>query len=372
MKRNLIKKTVMLLALSSALVLTGCGDSDDSGEASAVKQISAASVVSQENVSEKAEPVTEEVFNKVVINQIISDIGNAFKSMSPKTVEPGPLSEGSVLRSVKPADLKEAFSKLKESIKLETKESETGMSASAKGSWSAPTGDIDFGDEVKGISARLDAMKFNFNANYSMSEKGLVASANGSARVAGNAAFDFAGTDAPFTVIKAGKLNILCTASVSNGYAKMGPENLATAMELTAGKEVEPETVKAVIEYFDAIKGNANAYGGISLAVYFEAEDGEKLYNGVIKIDLTSSLSYSFTKESATALVDVIKNFIDATDKDVMEAKDFEPLEPFVSVKVDASVYDASGNKLFTVLNAEKASELFSIIMSFVEPEGVK
>ncbi len=371
MKKSLFKGTLVMSALLSAMVLAGCGGETES-ESSSVENISISSVIPG-TVAPEAEPVTETVFKATVENEIKEEIKGLVTSGFKAYVSTGKRA------AVTSTALSEAFNKIPESFKM----TEDETSGSVKGSWSAPTGPLDFGEDApKGLSARLDAMRFNLNASYKMTgtEEVPVAigTANGSARLAGSAEFDF--TDNTDSVIKSGKLNVLFTAGLSNVSAKVSGENLALLMGETSEEPLtqivanpEPSYTYeeddddfdpvALIGALDSISGTVSNYDGINAAIYFEAKDDSgKVYNGILKIDITVDIYYKLSKENLTALADVITAFINETDVDENIAK----LDELAGVSADISVYDVSGEKVFTYFSAEKLSDFYKAIKVYI------
>ena len=107
MKKNLVKKTLLLSALFSAFVLAGC---NQNAEPSAVEEITVASVV-PETKSEEAIPVTKKVFDDVVMDKLSNELPSLVNAIVPVTKK---TSNKKSRAAVTVGEMQESFDKLKD------------------------------------------------------------------------------------------------------------------------------------------------------------------------------------------------------------------------------------------------------------------
>ena len=125
---------------------------------------------------------------------------------------------------------------------------------------------------------------------------------------------------------------------------------------------MESSSITNVLNVIDTLTGRLSAYEGINGAAYFEVEDNGTIYNGIIKADICGTVDYLISKENVNALVGTIVTIIESFTKNTFDEKDIEPLDELVNLKVDISVYDTDGEKLFDLLTLNKLSDAFSLV----------
>ncbi len=251
-------------------------------------------------------------------------------------------------------DLAEVFSEenLKKSFKMEM--ADDGSSGYVKGSLKAPTGDIFFGEEIKGVTANLQDLHVDVDASFSAGQKTMSGAANASARLEGSAGFDLSGIKND-TVLKAGKANILYSLALSGVRVEVDPSKMS-----------DPESVKSISAAIKSASGSYSFYDGIDGAVYFEVNDAGKKYNGIIKMTVSGNAGVTINKDSINEILDIVfeiqnaKSGYGKMDQSAMLKK----LEKYAKVNADVSVYDVAGTKLFTILSADSISKLYDEIES--------
>ena len=355
MKKSVLKKSLMLSVLFSAFVLAGCNNSSSEPQEPSVVEVIKAESVVPETRNANAVPVTQEIFESVVSNKLKAEMEELTNMLS---ATPQFISAGSNARTVTFEDLESSFAKIPESIKFEM--NDDGDAGSIRGNWSAPTGEIDFGENVKGISAQLDAMRYSLNAGYNMSTNGGTGSINASTRFAGSVTVDTS-TEEISSSIKYGKINFLTTSGVDNVLASINMDKIYQ-MGTFDRYNMESSSITNVLNVIDTLTGRLSVYEGINGAAYFEVEDNGTIYNGIIKADICGTVDYLISKENVNALVGTIVTIIESFTKNTFDEKDIEPLDELVNLKVDISVYDTDGEKLFDLLTLNKLSDAFSLV----------
>lgn len=267
-------------------------------------------------------------------------------------------------RAVTEEEFEESVAKMKDSIEM--KMSEDGTSGSMKGSWSAPTGEIDFGENPpEGVKARLDSLGFNINASYNMSQTTgkISASANAAARFGASAEIDLSKDDE--SCIKSGKFSTLATLALVGLNASMNPEGMSEMMAASSSPSaMDPE---AILGSVTSIGGKVLAYEGVNSAFYFEVEDPDNgnVYNGIIKYDLTADINYTISKDTIADLTETIMGLTTSmkTSKTMPTAADFEAFDDLIDMKANFAVYDISGEKIFTIFESTSFSGTIAEVM---------
>lgn len=367
MKLNLLRKTLFLVALCGAIIFAGCKNDSGSSEPSVVETITALSVV-PDNVNPDAEPVTEAKFENVVEPLLKSELSTVVGSVTKLFPKSNKTSSGTSYynnsRAVTEEEFEESVAKMKDSIKMEM--SEDGSSGSMKGSWSAPTGEIDFGENPpEGVKARLDSLGFNINASYNMSQTTgkISASANAAARFGASAEIDLSKDDE--SCIKSGKFSTLATLALVGLNASMNPEGMSEMMAGSSNPSaMNPE---ALLTYVTSIGGKVVAYEGVNSAFYFEVKDPADgtVYNGIIKYDLTASINYNITEESLAELTGTITGLVTSMKGKGTKptAADFEAFDDLIDMKANFAVYDLTGKEIFTIFESTSFSGTIAEVM---------
>lgn len=361
MKKNLVKKTLLLSALFSAVVFAGCNNG--SQEPSTVEEISVASVVPATK-AENAEPVpSEDVFKKTVMKKLGKELSGLSSAIVP-TIDTGSKSREAITME----DLQKSFKDFKDAFEM--KVSDTYDSGYIRGTWNGPVGELDYGEDVKGLSTTINAMRVSVDASFNTSTAGMTGNANGSARYAASSKFTLPGTDVE-SCIKSGKSNVLYYLNVNNVNASVSAEKMETIMSV-AGSNPD---YAAVVEALNTLSGAINFYSGIDTAIYFEVEDNDKLYNGVIKATVSAALNYNLSKETFVETAEKVLAIVEKYENDdeyEVTAEDLAAFNDLVSIRIDLSVYDAEGTYLFSLVDATKLDEAYTGIMNLVSNESNK
>lgn len=367
MKLNLLRKTLFLVALCGAIIFAGCKNDSGSSEPSVVETITALSVV-PDNVNPDAEPVTEAKFETVAEPLLKSELSTVVGSVTKLFSKSNKTSSGTSYynnsRAVTEEEFEESVAKMKDSIEM--KMSEDGTSGSMKGSWSAPTGEIDFGENPpEGVKARLDSLGFNINASYNMSQTTgkISASANAAARFGASAEIDLSKDNE--SCIKSGKFSTLATFALVGLNASMNPEGMSEMMAASSSPSaMDPE---AILGSVTSIGGKVLAYEGVNSAFYFEVEDPDngKVYNGIIKYDLTADINYTISKDTIADLTETIMGLTTSmkTSKTMPTAADFEAFDDLIDMKANFAVYDLTGKEIFTIFESTSFSGTIAEVM---------
>lgn len=364
MKLNLLRKSLFLVALCSAIILAGCKNDSGSSEPSVVDTITAISVVPA-TANPDAEPVTEAKFEAVAEAQLKTELTSVLKDITKIIPKKSAVSSTSVYnnsRAVTEEDFNKSLAEMKESIKMEM--SEDGTTGSIKGSWSAPTGEIDFGENPpEGVKVYLNSLGFNVNASYKMTETEVNASANASARFGASAEISI--PEEADSCIKSGKFSSLVTMGLVGLNAKMSPAGMSQMMAGSSNPSaMNPESL---LTYVTSIGGKVVAYEGVNSAFYFEVEDPADgtVYNGIIKYDLTASINYNITEESLTELAGTITGLVSSMKGKGTKptAADFEAFDDIITMSADFAVYDITGEKIFTIFESTSFSDTIAEVM---------
>ena len=360
MKKNLLTKTLLLSALFSAVVLAGC---NQNVEPSAVEEITVTSVVPATK-AENAEPVpSKEVFKETVLKKLGKELSGLSSAIVP-TIDTGSKSREAVTMD----ELQNSFKEFTKAFEM--KLSEEDGSGYIRGSWNGPVGELDYGEDVKGLSTRIDAMRVSVDASFNtnLATKAMSGKANGSARYAASSKIDLTKESSS---IKSGKANVLYYLNVNNVNASVSAEKMETIMSV-AGSTPD---YTAVVEALNTLSGAINFYSGIDTALYFEVEDekASKLYNGVIKATVSAAINYNLSKEAladtAEKVLAIVEKYENDDDYEVT-AEDLAAFNDLVSLRIDLSVYDAEGTKLFSLVDATKLDEAYTEIDSLVSSES--
>lgn len=359
MKKNLLTKTLLLSALFSAVVLAGC---NQNVEPSAVEEITVTSVVPATK-AENAEPVpSKEVFKETVLKKLGKELSGLSSAIVP-TIDTGSKSREAVTMD----ELQNSFKEFTKAFEM--KLSEEDGSGYIRGSWNGPVGELDYGEDVKGLSTRIDAMRVSVDASFNTTADGkTTGKANGSARYAASSKLDLTKESSS---IKSGKANVLYYLNVNNVNASVSADKMATIMSV-AGSNPDYD---AVVEALNTLSGAINFYSGIDTALYFEVEDekASKLYNGVIKATVSAAINYNLSKEAladtAEKVLAIVEKYENDDDYEVT-AEDLAAFNDLVSLRIDLSVYDTEGKKLFSLVDATKLDEAYTEIDSLVSGES--
>ena len=362
---KLLRKSLFLVALCSAIILAGCKNDSGSSEPSVVDTITAISVVPA-TANPDAEPVTEAKFETVAEPQLKAELSTVVGAVT-KLLPIGKKSSsgGSVYnnsRAVTEKEFNESVAKMKDSIEM--KMSEDGTSGSMKGSWSAPTGEIDFGENPpEGVKVYLNSLGFNVNASYKMTETEVNASANASARFGASAEINI--PEEADSCIKSGKFSSLVTMGLVGLNAKMSPAGMSQMMAGSSNPSaMNPE---ALLTYVTSIGGKVVAYEGVNSAFYFEVKDPADgtVYNGIIKYDLTASINYNITEESLAELTGTITGLVTSMKGKGTKptAADFEAFDELIDMKADFAVYNLTGERIFTIFESTSFSGTIAEVM---------
>ena len=366
MKKNLLRKTLLLSALFSAVVFAGCNNG--SQEPSAVEEITVTSVVPATK-AENAEPVpSKEVFKETVLKKLGKELSGLSSAIVP-TIDTGSKSREAVTMD----ELQNSFKEFTKAFEM--KLSEEDGSGYIRGSWNGPLGEIDYEDNVKGLSTTINALKVSVDASFNtnLATKAMSGKANGSARYSASSKFTLPSTDVESS-IKSGKSNVLYYLNVNNVNASVGADNIQTIM--TLGGDEEPDYA-AVVEALNTLSGAINFYSGIDTSLYFEVEDDktEKLYNGVIKATVSAAINYNLSKEAladtAEKVLAIVEKYKNDDDYEVTAAE-LAAFNDLVSLRIDLSVYDTEGTKLFSLVDATKLDEAYTEIESLMSNESNK
>ena len=360
MKKNLVKKTLLLSALFSAVVFAGCNNG--SQEPATVEEITVTSVVPATK-AENAEPVpSKEVFKETVLKKLGKELSGLSSAIVP-TIDTGSKSREAVTMD----ELQNSFKEFTKAFEM--KLSEEDGSGYIRGSWNGPVGELDYGEDVKGLSTRIDAMRVSVDASFNTTADGkTTGKANGSARYAASSKIDLTKESSS---IKSGKANVLYYLNVNNVNASVSAEKMETIMSV-AGSNPDYD---AVIEALNTLSGAINFYSGIDTALYFEVEDekASKLYNGVIKATVSAAINYNLSKEAladtAEKVLAIVKKYENDDDYEVTAAE-LAAFNDLVSLRIDLSVYDTEGKKLFSLVDATKLDEAYTEIDSLVSSES--
>ena len=346
MKKNLVTKTLLLSALFSAVVFAGC---NNGSQEPAVEEIAVTSVVPATK-SENAIPVTQEVFEGVVLNKLATELPDLATAIVP-------VSTGSKSReAVTMDDLQKSFKEFQKAFEMDYS-NEGGY---IKGTWNGPVGEIDYEDAVKGLSTTINALKVSVDASYKVSETGATGKANGSARYSASSNLDLTKES---TSIKSGKANVLYSLDVNNVNASMSPENMQALMNFDG----DDADYAALVDTLETLGGLIKFYSGIETALYFEVEDNSKLYNGVIKATVNAVINYNLSKEALKDTVEKVTALVSKIQKNKVTEDDLAALNSLVSLNVNLSVYDTNGEKLFSVVDAKKLEDAYTQIDELVE-----
>ena len=355
MKKNLVTKTLLLSALFSAVLLAGC---NQNAEPSAVEEITVASVV-PETKSEEAVPVTQKVFEDVVMDNLASELPKLVSAIAPVANK---TSNTKSREAVTIDALQESFKDFKNSFKIEL--AEDGTSGYIKGAWNGPLGELDYGDSVKGLSTTIDALRVSADASFNTTVTGISGKANGSARYSASSKFALPSADVDSS-IKSGKANVLYYLNVNNVNASVSADKIEAIMSLDVE---DPEDLAAAVDVLNTLAGSINFYAGIDTALYFEVEDKNQLYNGVIKANVSAVINYGLSKDTLKATLNALAELVEKIDNDEdITAEDLAPLNSLVTLNIDLSVYDTTGNEIFSIIKATKLDEAYTKINALFE-----
>lgn len=365
MKKNLVKNSLFVVALLGAIVFAGCNGNSGTPDPTVVDTITAVSVVPA-TANTEAEPIeSKDQFEAIAQDQlkaelsgVLSGVAKIFSAGSSSTS----YSVSNNSRAVTQAQLKESIAHIKDSFKI----TENETSASISGSWNAPRGQIDFGDDApEGITVSLDSLGLSVNAGYSMSQTAINVYGNASARYGASATVDFSAEED--SCIKSGKFGSLITMGLVGFNASMSPESMGELM--AAGSNPSAIDPESILDSVASISGKVAAYEGMNSAFYFEVKDTDgKVYNGIIKYDLTATINYDISAESLAKLSGTITSLMTKINSKsgMPTANDLKAFDEIVSMTADFSVYSTTGEKLFSFFTASKFSDAYAEIMKLM------
>lgn len=371
MKRNLVRKSLFLAALFGAIIFAGCDHNNSVPDPTVVDTITAVSVVPA-TANTEAEPIeTKEQFEAIAQDQLKAELSGVLSSIT-KILPTGSSSGTSYSvnnnsRAVTPAQLKESIAKIGDSFKVESSET----SGSISGSWNAPRGQIDFGDDAaEGLTVSLDSLGLSVNAGYTVSgtqtDISMNVYGNASARYGVSAALDFSKEED--SCIKSGKFGSLVTMGLVGLNASVGPEVLGEMMAISDNPSaMDPESI---IDSVASISGKVVAYEGMNSAFYFEVKDTDgKVYNGIIKYDLTATINCDISAETLTKLsgtITTLMSKMNSSNAGMPTADDLNAFDEIIDMNADFSVYSTTGEKLFSFFTASSFSNAYAEIMKLM------
>ena len=284
--------------------------------------------------------------------------------------------------------MSEAFAKFPESFKSDV--DQTTGSMSFAGSWDCPTGELDFGSDVKGLSASINALSVKIDAKCTPTVDAntvkYALGATGSAKAAASLAYTEA-EDGTFELpIKKAKMNLL-------GYSSLNAAAVLNALESYSGsgntRDVdttdESDYTSMITGYLSALEtltGNIALYMGNSGAFYFEVpvqgESESVTYNGIAKVDYLINVNKVITKEILDELSPVVSSlteFMNSADdsQETEQMPDYTKLLAkldeleLAEISYTFSVYDVEGTKLFDLYDVNTFEGLAEIIPSLME-----
>lgn len=375
-----MKKIAYFIASAAAfaILFTACNPETAKETVETVEVVS----VVPETTNENAQALPEgddgkDLFEESVLPSITSSITTLATSVKDSSVT------SSNTRGVTFTDLSSAFAKFPESFTSNI--DQTTGSMSFAGSWECPTGELDFGSDVKGLSASINALSVKIDAKSTVDTNThkFALGATGSAKAAASLAYTEA-EDGTFVLpIKKAKMNLL-------GYSSLNAAAVLNALESYSGsgntRDVATDEIAGTItEYLSALEsltGNIALYMGNSGAFYFEVpvqgESESVTYNGIAKVDYLINVNKVITKEILDKLSPVVSSlteFMNSAD-DSQETEQMpnytellaklDDLE-LAEISYTFSVYDVEGTKLFDLYDVNTFAGLAEIIPSLME-----
>ena len=376
-----MKKIAYFIASAAAfaILFTACNPETAKETVETVEVVS----VVPETTNENAEALPEgaegkDLFEDSVLPSLTSSITTLATSVKDSSVT------SSNTRGVTFTDLSSAFAKFPESFT--SKIDQTTGSMSFSGAWECPTGELDFGSDVKGLSASINALSVKIDAKSAIDAKTYKTDlgATGSAKAAASLAYTEA-EDGTFELpIKKAKVNML-------GYGSLNAAAVLNALEAssysgnTRDADTTDEIAGTITEYLDALEtltGNIALYMGNSGAFYFEVpvEVGSEsvTYNGVAKVDYLINVNKVITKDildELSPMVSSLTEFMNSADdsQGTAQMPDYTKLLAkldeleLAEISYTFSVYDVKGNKLFDLYDVNTFEGLAEIIPSMME-----
>ncbi len=377
-----MKKIAYFIASAAAfaILFTACNPETAKETVETVEVVS----VVPETTNENAQALPEgddgkALFEESVLPSITSSITTLATSVKDSSVP------SSNTRGVTFTDLSNAFAKFPESFKSNV--DQTTGSMSFAGSWECPTGELDFGSNVKGLSASINALSVKIDAKYTPTFDAntvkYALGASGSAKAAASLAYTEA-EDGTFELpIKKAKINLL-------GYSSLNAAAVLNALESYSGSGNTRDADTAEIDYtsmitgylsaLETLTGNIALYMGNSGAFYFEVPvQGESVtYNGIAKVDYLINVNKVITKEILDELSPVVSSlteFMNSADdsQETEQMPDYTELLTkldeleLAEISYTFSVYNVEGTKLFDLYDVNTFEGLAEIIPSLME-----
>jgi hypothetical protein len=375
-----MKKIAYFIASAAAfaILFTACNPETVKETVETVEVVS----VVPETTNENAQALPEgdegkDLFEESVLPSITTSITTLATSVKDSSVQ------SSNTRGLTFTDLSEAFEKFPESFKSDV--DQTTGSMSFAGSWDCPTGELDFGSDVKGLSASINALSVKIDAKYTptvdVNTVKYALGATGSAKAAASLAYEDSESDLQ---IKKAKMNLL-------GYSSLNAAAVLNALESYSGsgntRDADTTDVSdytsMITEYLTALEtltGNIALYMGNSGAFYFEVpvevESESVTYNGVAKVDYSINANKAITKDVVEGLSPILSSLTEfmnsADDSQETETPDYTELLAkldeleLAEISYTFSVYDVEGTKLFDLYDVHTFAELADIIPSMM------
>ncbi len=252
---------------------------------------------------------------------------------------------------------------------------------SFSGSWECPTGELDFGSDVKGLSASINALSVKIDAKSTVDTKTYKTAlgATGSAKAAASLTYTEA-EDGSFELpIKKAKVNMLGYGSL-NGAAVLNALEAYSASGNTRDVDTdETDYTSMITEYLSALETltcNIALYMGNSGAFYFEVPVENNTYNGIAKIDYLINANKAITKDVVDELSSLVSSLTESMNSaDYSQGTEQMPdytkllttLDELAEISFTFSVYNVEGTKLFDLYDVHTFSELADIIPSLME-----
>lgn len=370
-----MKKIAYFIASAAAfaILFTACNPETAKETVETVEVVSVVPETTNENA--QALPEGDEgktLFETSVLSSITSSITTLATSVKDSSVP------SSNTRGVTFTDLSLAFAKFPESFTSNV--DQTTGSMSFAGSWECPTGELDFGSDVKGLSASINALSVKIDAKSTVDTNTykFALGATGSAKAAASLAYTEA-EDGTLQIKKA-KMNLL-------GYSSLNAAAVLNALEASSysgsgnTRDVATDEIAGTItEYLSALEtltGNIALYMGNSSAFYFEVPVENNTYNGIAKVDYLINVNKVITKDILDELSPMVSSLTEfmssADDSQETEQTDYTELLAkldeleLAEISYTFSVYDVKGNKLFDLYNVNTFEGLAEIIPSLME-----
>lgn len=362
-----------------AILFTACNPETAKETVETVEVVS----VVPETTNENAQTLPEgdegkTLFETSVLPSITSSITTLATSVKDSSVP------SSNTRGLTFTELSSAFAKFPESFTSNIDQTTGSMSFS--GSWECPTGELDFGSDVKGLSASINALSVKIDAKATVDTQTYkyALGATGSAKAAASLAYTEAEDDTLVLPIKKAKMNLL-------GYSSLNAAAVLNALSYSGSGNTrdvdttdESDYTSMITEYLSALEtltGNIALYMGNSGAFYFEVPvevEGESVtYGGIAKVDYLINVNKVITKDildELSPMVTSLTEFMNSADDSQETAQPdytellakLDELE-LAEISYTFSVYDVEGTKLFDLYDVNTFAGLAEIIPSLME-----